>query len=373
MEAPYSSDEVNVMSVTTAVEQTENNTPLQILAPDGTVVRPDLMPKLSDDELRDLMRKMVFTRVWDQRAISLNRQGRLGFYAPVAGQEASMIGSEAALSKEDFILPSYRDIPQMVWHGFPMHKAFLYSRGHIEGGKIPEGVNVLMPQIIIAAQCTQATGVAMGYKLRGEKRVAINYFGDGATSQGDFYEGMNFAGVYKLPVIFFSQNNGYAISLPFEKQTASENIAVKATAAGIASERIDGMDIMAVYYAVQKAKERGVNGEGATLIEALTYRYGPHTMAGDDPTRYRTGEEQSEWELRDPLIRFRKFLESKGLWNEKDEEAVIEEAKAAVSDAIKKADETPKMKVSELIDVMFETLPPALEEQKAEFLAKESK
>jgi len=148
---------------------------------------------------------------------------------------------------------------------------------------------------------------------------------------------------------------------------------VKATAAGIASERIDGMDIMAVYYAVQKAKERGVNGEGATLIEALTYRYGPHTMAGDDPTRYRTGEEQSEWELRDPLIRFRKFLESKGLWNEKDEEAVIEEAKAAVADAIKKADETPKMKVSELIDVMFETLPPALEEQKAEFLAKESK
>jgi len=177
----------------------------------------------------------------------------------------------------------------------------------------------------------------MGYKLRGEKRVAINYFGDGATSQGDFYEGMNFAGVYKLPVIFFSQNNGYAISLPFEKQTASENIAVKATAAGIASERIDGMDIMAVYYAVQKAKERGVNGEGATLIEALTYRYGPHTMAGDDPTRYRTGEEQSEWELRDPLIRFRKLLESKGLWNEKDEEAVIEEAKAAVADAIKKS------------------------------------
>jgi pyruvate dehydrogenase E1 component alpha subunit len=372
-EAPYSSDEVNVMSVTTAVEQTENNAPLQILAPDGTVVRPDLMPKLSDDELRELMRKMVFTRVWDQRAISLNRQGRLGFYAPVAGQEASMIGSEAALSKEDFILPSYRDIPQMVWHGFPMHKAFLYSRGHIEGGRIPEGVNVLMPQIIIAAQCTQATGVAMGYKLRGEKRVAINYFGDGATSQGDFYEGMNYAGVYKLPVIFFSQNNGYAISLPFEKQTASENIAVKAVSAGIASERIDGMDILAVYYAVQKAKERGVNGEGATLIEALTYRYGPHTMAGDDPTRYRTGEEQSEWELRDPLIRFRKFLESKGLWSEKDEEAVIEEAKAAVADAIKKADETPKMKVTELIDVMFETLPPALEEQKAEFLAKESK
>lgn len=361
------------MSVSTAVEQTGNNTPLQILAPDGTVVRPDLMPNLSDDQLREVMRRMVFTRVWDQRAISLNRQGRLGFYAPVAGQEATMIGSEFALDKKDFVLPSYRDIPQMVWHGLPLYQAFLYSRGHIHGGQIPQDVNVLMPQIIIAAQCTQATGVAMGYKLRGEKQVAINYFGDGATSQGDFYEGMNYAGVYKLPVIFFSQNNGYAISVPFAKQTAAESIAIKAKAAGIASEQIDGMDVLAVIKVTQDAKERGINGDGATLIEALTYRYGPHTMAGDDPTRYRTGEEQSEWELRDPLIRFRKFLENKGLWSEKDEEAVIEEAKQAVADAIKKADETPKMKVTDLIDVMFETLPPSLEEQKAEYLAKESK
>jgi pyruvate dehydrogenase E1 component alpha subunit len=369
----YFIQEVKMMSVSTAVEQASNNNLLQILAPDGTVVRPEMMPQLSDDELRELMRKMVFTRVWDQRAISLNRQGRLGFYAPVAGQEAAMVGSEAALSKEDFILPSYRDIPQMVWHGFPLYQAFLYSRGHVHGGQIPEGVNVLMPQIIIAAQCTQLSGVAMGFKLRNEKRVAITYFGDGATSQGDFYEGMNFAGVYKLPAIFFSQNNGYAISVPFEKQTAAENIAVKAKAAGIASARVDGMDILAVYKAVQEAKERGLAGDGATLIEALTYRYGPHTMAGDDPTRYRTGEEQGEWEQRDPLIRFRKFLEGKGLWSEKDEEAVIEEAKQAVADAIKKADEYPKMKVTDLIDVMFETLPAELEAQKAEYLEKESK
>lgn len=360
------------MTLSTSVEQ-KGNEPLQILAPDGTVVNPDLMPNLTDEQLRDLMHKMVFTRVWDQRAISLNRQGRLGFYAPVAGQEATMIGSESAIAKEDFILPSYRDIPQMVWHGFPLYQAFLYSRGHVHGGQIPEGVNVLMPQIIIASQCAQATGVAMGYKLRGEKRVAITYFGDGATSQGDFYEGMNFAGVYKLPVIFFSQNNGYAISVPFEKQTAAENIAVKAQAAGIASIRVDGMDVLAVVKAVQEAKERGINGEGATLIEALTYRYGPHTMAGDDPTRYRQAEETSEWEQKDPLIRFRKFLEAKGLWSEKDEEAVIEEAKQAVADAIKKADEYPKMKVSELIDNMYETLPDFLEAQKAEFQAKESK
>ncbi|HEY8342337.1 MAG TPA: pyruvate dehydrogenase (acetyl-transferring) E1 component subunit alpha [Calditerricola sp.] len=347
---------------------------VQILAPDGTVVNPDLMPELSDDQLRELMRRMVFTRIWDQRAISLNRQGRLGFYAPVAGQEASMIGSEFALNKDDFILPSYRDIPQMVWHGLPLYQAFLYSRGHIHGGQIPEDVHVLMPQIIIAAQCTQTVGVAMAFKLRGEKRVAICYFGDGATSQGDFYEGMNFAGVYRVPAIFFCQNNRYAISVPLHKQTAAPTLAQKAVAAGIRGVRVDGMDVLAVYRVTKEAAERARNGEGATLIEALTYRYGPHTMAGDDPTRYRTNEEFSEWEQKDPLIRFRRFLEAKGLWSEEDENRVIEEAKQAVADAIKKADEwMPKQKVTDLIDAMYETLPPHLEEQKAEFAAREGR
>jgi pyruvate dehydrogenase E1 component alpha subunit len=230
-----------------------------------------------------------------------------------------------------------------------------------------------MPQIIIAAQCTQASGVAMGFKLRKEQRIAIAYFGDGATSQGDFYEGLNFAGVYKLPVVFLSQNNGYAISVPFEKQTAAQNIAIKAVAAGIHGLRVDGMDVLAVYKATQEARQRALAGEGPTLIEALTYRYGPHTMSGDDPTRYRTNEEQGEWEQRDPLIRFRAFLQAKGLWSEKDEEAVIEEAKQAVADALKKADEYPKMKVSDLIDAMYETLPDGLQEQKAEYVEKETK
>lgn len=346
---------------------------LSILAPDGSVVNEQAMPKLSDEQLRELMRKMVFTRVWDQRAISLNRQGRLGFYAPVAGQEASMIGSQSALVKEDFILPSYRDIPQIVWHGLPLYQAFLYSRGHQHGGQIPDGVNVLMPQIIIGAQIVQCAGVAMGFKKRNKKNVAITYIGDGGTSQGDFYEGLNFAGAYKLPAIFVVQNNRYAISTPIEKQTAAKTLADKAVAAGITGIQVDGMDILAVYKAVSDAAERGRNGEGPTLIEALTYRFGPHTMAGDDPTRYRTSEEASEWEQKDPLIRFRKFLEKKCLWTEADENRVIEEAKTAVADAIKKADETPKMTVPGLIDTMFETTPAHLEEQKAEFLAKEGK
>jgi pyruvate dehydrogenase E1 component alpha subunit len=345
----------------------ESFEPLQIIRPDGTVKDENLLPKLSDDQLRELMRRMVFTRIWDQRAIALNRQGRLGFYAPVAGQEASMIGSEFALNKEDFILPGYRDMPQLVWHGLPLYQAFLYSRGHQHGGQIPEGVNVLMPQIIIGAQIVECAGVALGFKLRNEKRVAITYTGDGGSSQGDFYEGLNFAGVYQAPAIFVVQNNQFAISVPLEKQTKAETIAQKAVAAGIPGIQVDGMDVLAVYAATLDAANRARNGGGPTLIEALTYRYGPHTLAGDDPTRYRSKEQVTEWEQKDPLTRFRKFLEAKQLWTEEDETQVIEEAKQAVADAIKQADETPPMTVSGLIDSMFETIPPILEEQKAWF------
>ncbi|WCK53538.1 pyruvate dehydrogenase (acetyl-transferring) E1 component subunit alpha [Aneurinibacillus sp. Ricciae_BoGa-3] len=346
---------------------------LQILSPEGKVVGNKSMPEVSDEKLQELMRKMVYTRVWDQRAISLNRQGRLGFYAPVAGQEATMCGSQSALGKEDFILPSYRDIPQMVWHGFPLHKAFLYSKGHYQGGQIPEDVNVLMPQIIIAAQITQAMGVAMGFKLNNEKRVAITYIGDGGTSQGDFYEGLNFAGVYKVPAIFFVQNNQYAISTPFSKQTAAESIAAKAQAVGIKGVRIDGMDVLSVYNTVKEARERALAGEGPTLIEALTFRYGPHTMAGDDPTRYRQQEEMTEWEQKDPLIRFRSYLESKNLWSKEEEDKVIEQAKAEIAEAIKLADAAPKQKVTDLIDIMYEEKTPALQEQYNEYTQKEMK
>lgn len=347
--------------------------PLSILAPDGTIVNQEEMPNLSDDQLRELMRRMVFTRTWDQRAVNLTRQGRLGFFAPVSGQEATMVGSEFALNKDDFICPGYRDMPQIVWHGLPMYQAFLYSRGHQHGGQIPEGVHVLMPQIIIGAQYLHAMGVAMAFKKRGEKRVSITYTGDGGSSEGDFYEAMNFAGAFKLPAIFVVQNNGYAITTPFAKQTAAASVAHKAVAAGIRGVQVDGMDVLAVYKAVQDAAERGRNGEGATLIEALTYRYLPHSMSGDDPSKYRTKEETAEWEQKDPLHRMRVLLTSKGLWTEEEENRVIEEAKATVAEQIKKAEETEKMTVPGLIDSMFETTPPHLEEQKAEFMGKGEK
>lgn len=345
----------------------------QILDENGKIVNKDDMPDLSDDDLKELMRRMVYTRMLDQRSIALNRQGRLGFYAPTAGQEASQLGSQFALEKDDFILPGYRDVPQLIWHGLPLYQAFLFSRGHFHGNQFPEGVNAISPQIIIGAQITQAAGVALGLKKRGKKAVAITYTGDGGTSQGDFYEGMNFAGAYQAPAIFFVQNNYFAISVPVEEQTAAKTLAQKAVAAGIEGMQIDGMDVLAVYAATKDARDRAVNGEGPTLIEALTYRYGPHTMAGDDPTRYRTDDLDNEWEKKDPLVRFRKFLESKKLWSEEDENKVIEDAKDDIKKAIKKADEHPKQKVTDLIGNMFEELPNNLQEQMEEYKEKESK
>ncbi len=344
----------------------------QILNEDGEVVNEDAMPDLSDEDLQELMRRMVYTRILDQRSIALNRQGRLGFYAPTAGQEASQLGSHFAMEKEDFLLPGYRDVPQLIWHGLPLYQAFLFSRGHFHGNQMGE-TQATPPQIIIGAQITQTAGVALGLKKRGKKNVAVTYTGDGGASQGDFYEGINFAGAFNAPAIFFVQNNRYAISVPVEKQSAANTIAQKAVAAGIEGVQVDGMDVLAVYKVTQEARERAINGEGPTLIETLTYRYGPHTMAGDDPTRYRTEEDENEWEKKDPLSRFRKFLEAKDLWSEEKENEIIENAKEEIKAAIKKADEQPKQKVTDLMSIMHDELPQNLKDQMEEYKEKESK
>lgn len=367
-------DEVKrFMEKTKELQQVEEQfQTFQILDEEGKVVNEEAMPELSDEELQELMTRMVYTRIWDQRAISLNRQGRLGFYAPMAGQEASMLGSQYALDKEDWILPGYRDIPQIVFHGLPLYQAFLWSRGHFHGGEFPEGLNIAVPQIIIGAQIVQTAGVALGLKRKKKDNVVITYTGDGGSSQGDFYEGMNFAGAYNTPAIFVVQNNRFAISVPVEKQTAAETIAQKAVAAGIHGVQVDGMDVLAVYAATAEARKRGLAGNGPTLIETLTYRYGAHSTSGDDPTRYRTSEMDDEWAKKDPLVRFRKFLESKDLWNDDLENEVTERAKEEIKEAIKKADQTPKIKVTDLLNNMFEEAPVNIQEQLEEYTAKES-
>lgn len=354
------------------LEEIENKFEMfQVLNEEGKIVNKEDEPDLSDEELKELMKRMVYTRVLDQRSIALNRQGRLGFYAPTAGQEASQLASHFALEKTDYLLPGYRDVPQLIWHGLPLYKAFLFSKGHFHGNQM-DGLQALSPQIIIGAQYVQTAGVALGMKLRGEKSVAVTYTGDGGTSQGDFYEGINFAGAFEAPAIFFIQNNSFAISVPVEEQTRAKTLAQKGIAAGIEGFQVDGMDPLAVYAITKYAREKALNGGGPTLIETMTYRYGPHTMAGDDPTRYRTEDLDTEWEKRDPIVRFRAYLEEKGLWSEETENEVIEEAKEDIKQAMKDTDAYPKQKVTDLIEHMFETLPETTEEQLKEYREKES-
>ncbi|MEY8291277.1 pyruvate dehydrogenase (acetyl-transferring) E1 component subunit alpha [Carnobacteriaceae bacterium 52-44] len=347
---------------------------VQILDKDGKVVNKDLIPELSDEQLVELMERMVFSRVLHDRSMALSRQGRLGFYAPTAGQEASQIASHYALEKQDWIYPGYRDIPQLIMHGLPIYKAFLWSRGHVEGNHYDEDLHVIPPQIIIGAQYIQAMGNAVGQKLAGkENEVTITYTGDGGSSQGDVYEGINFAGRYKAPVIFVIQNNGYAISTPRDKQTAAETLAQKGVAAGIPSVQVDGMDALAVYTVTKAARDWAVAGNGPVLIETITNRFGPHSTSGDDPTRYRSQESFDYWEQRDPLTRFRNYLTEKGLWTEEREEELIEEVKEEVQAAAKEADQVDKMTVKDSLSWMFSNPGQNIQEQIEKYEAKESK
>lgn len=345
----------------------------QALDKDGKIVNPDLVPDLSDDELVELMTRMVWSRVLDQRSTALNRQGRLGFFAPTAGQEASQLASHFAFEKEDVLLPGYRDVPQLIQHGLPLKDAFLWSRGHVAGNLYPEDLQALPPQIIIGAQYVQAAGVALGLKKRNKKNVVFTYTGDGGSSQGDFYEAINFAGAYHANAVFYIQNNGFAISTPREVQSAAPTLAQKAAAAGIPGIQVDGMDPLAVYTVSKAAREWAANGNGPVLIETLTYRYGPHTLSGDDPTRYRSKDMDSEWQQKDPLVRFRTYLTEKGLWSEEKEEQIIEQTKEEIKAAIAEADRVPKQKVSDFLKNMFEVQPQNIKEQIATYEAKESK
>jgi pyruvate dehydrogenase E1 component alpha subunit len=318
-------------------------------------------PDITDDELVSLYKWMVQARVFDQRALKLQRQGRIGTYAPMIGQEAAQVGSAFALKKQDWIYPSYREVGACFVHGFPMKNFFLYTMGHLKGTDA-EGANVFPVQIIIGAQCLHAVGGAWAGKYNKENSVSIAYIGDGGTSEGDFHEALNFAGVYKLPLVFFVQNNQWAISVPRSKQTASKTIAQKAVAYGIASIQVDGNDVLAVYTTMKQALARARQGN-PVLVEAITYRQGPHTTA-DDPTKYRDNQELAEWLTKDPLKRMKAFIVEKGIWNEALDDAEFQAAEQKVTEAFEQAVNTPKSTVEEIFDVVYEHKTNQLTEQK---------
>jgi pyruvate dehydrogenase E1 component alpha subunit len=346
----------------------ENYPPLkgemfQILRPDGTLKAGEKAP-LNDQETLTLFKKILFTRLADQRALMLQRQGRIGTYAPIWGQEACQIGSAHALQRGDWVFPAFRELGASLMMGIFLKNIYLYWMGNEEGSRAPEGINMMPVSIPVGSHPIHAVGVAWAAKLRGDKIVTLAYFGDGATSKGDFHEAMNFAGVFKTPTIFFCQNNQFAISVPRSMQTASKTIAQKAIAYGFDGIQVDGNDLFAVFVSTKEAVEKARSGEGSTLIEGVTYRFGPHTTA-DDPTKYRKDQEMEPWKPLDPLVRLRLYLKEKGLWNEGVEQKLTEECQKEIDQAVKEAEAVPTPEVEEIFKYVYSEMTPPLKEQMA--------
>jgi len=292
---------------------------------------------MSDEMALDGYRAMLRGRRFDERCVSLQRQGRMVTLAPGIGQEAATVGAAMALDqKTDWFVPQYRELAGQLWHGYPLRLAFLWHVGHPIAFQIPEDLNMLPFQAAIAGQLPQAVGLAWGLKMKRDPGVVLAIFGDGGTSQGDFHEAANLAGVMKAPVIFLCQNNGWAISTTIQQQTASETLAQKAIAYGFPGVQCDGNDLFAVYATVRNAVRRARDGEGPTLVEALTYRLGLHTTA-DDPSRYEPREMHDAWVDRDPLRRMQLHLMSRGVVDrpalDRIEEEVKEELRVAWDEA----------------------------------------
>jgi pyruvate dehydrogenase E1 component alpha subunit len=338
---------------------------MTVTATDSLARRSGLEP----DQLRELLQRMIAARVFSSRCFSLQRQGRMGTMAPIDGAEALIVGAAAALDPAvDWVLPQYREMHGLLRYGEEVLATTVrYLRGDPAGGHFPAPMRIWPPQIALAAQIPQAVGLAWGMKLRREQGIVLVFFGDGATSEGDFYEGCNFAGVLDAPVVFLCNNNGWAISTPVRLQTAAESFAAKAKAFGFPGETVDGGDVLSVRDAVARARARAVAGDGPTLIEARAYRLGPHTTA-DDPSRYVPAGELERERQRDPIDRFRRELEEAGLWSASVEEETRRDADARFDRALAVA-EAAAVRPDAFFDHVYARPTARMERQRRELLA----
>lgn len=349
---------------------------IRALRPDGDL-DPQWDPKLELEEVVYLYRHMVMTRLIDERLVTLQRQGRIGFHIGSLGEEAAIIGSTFAMRSTDWLFPCYREFGGALMRGFPLQRfldnMFGNANDPVKGRQMPDHYtyregrwgSISSP---IGTQMTQAVGLSWAAKLRGVDEAALVYFGDGSTSSNEFHAAMNFAGVFKTPTLFFCRNNGWAISVPVERQTATATFAEKGIAYGVPGVRVDGNDLFAVIAVTRAALERAKSGGGPTLIEALTYRMGGHSTS-DDPTRYRAKDELDPWVQRDPIERTRRYLERRGAWSAKQEEELRAELDAAVRDAIGVAEKTPPPALESMFEDVYASLPWHLVEQREQLLS----
>lgn len=350
---------------TVTSEQThpdEGSSMFGFVNPDGSV--RDRLP-ITLEDVRGLYADMVEARTYDEKSMTMQRQGRLATYAPFRGQEAAQIGAGAALREDDWVVATYRDAALNWRAGYPWRLLVLGRTGDERGGELPDEINVLPPSITVGGHMIHAVGIAWAEKLQGSDKIALTSFGDGATSEGDFHEAMNFAAVFETPTVFLCQNNGYAISHPTAEQTRSKTIAAKAEGYGMRGIRVDGNDVVAMFVVVREAADRARRGDGPSLIEAVTYRLGPHTTA-DDPTRYRDASEPLEWEERDPLLRVRRLLEKAGGWTDEWQTDLETTAGQAIEEAVEWAESMPEPTLKEMMGRMFEDTPASLLEQQGE-------
>ncbi|HOO65457.1 MAG: pyruvate dehydrogenase (acetyl-transferring) E1 component subunit alpha [Bacteroidales bacterium] len=338
---------------------------LQVIDNNGKVISKELMPKLSDDEMLKLYKDMLFVRTLDHMIVSYQRQGRVYTYPPNYGQEAIGVAAGAVLRHEDWLVPAFRELGAWLAKGATMKDVFMFNMGFEEGTKFAGANHMLPSSVPIASQLVHAAGIGYAIKYQKKDEVAMAFVGDGGTSEGDFHEALNFAGVWKVPVIFVVQNNQYAISVPVKMQTASVNIAIKSKAYGIKGIKVDGNDLFAMLAAFRYAHEYARKESQAVLIEAVTYRKGAHTTS-DDPTKYRTTDEEKEWDKKDPLRRMKLFLEKKKLWSDDQEKKLVDEYEKEIDRQFIETEQTVQYPLEDAIKYTYAEMPQDLRDQQIE-------
>lgn len=338
---------------------------LQILDENGNVDATNFPKELSDAKILEMYKYMLFARTLDAKMLSLQRQGRVATYAPLIGEEATQIGSAYALRNQDVFVPSFRQHGVFLVRNFPLENFFVFWKGYEDGGKVPENFNGTAVAVPVASQVPHAAGIAFALKYKNKDAAVVAYVGDGGTSEGDFYEALNFAGVWKVPLVTIIENNQWAISVPRSKQTAAQTLAQKAIAVGIRGIQVDGNDVIAVWKATMDAIANIKNGP--TLIECVTYRMSMHTTA-DDPTKYRNEEEVAEWQKKDPIARVKTYLTRKHLWSDEMEKQASEEQMKKIDEAVEKAEQF-KPDPSSMFENVYSFIPDQLKEELASGLA----